>query len=200
MSPLLVVLYSILDVSRSPNQPSCPPGYFQYYGSNTVCRDLSLNTSTVTTASTTISITERDIGDGNSDTSYIVSLWIHSIPCIEPQITFEYEQLDVAHSTEFISIYDTYDYRIKKCQGNGGDDQQCGVWWTCLDKISLQMNQIHSYSVYTIRILKSANSDEHCSGSYSINARLTIVCNPNATPSPNAVTRMCLLSVPLFLL
>ena len=149
------------------------------------CDTANLNPQICKATSTTGNITDIDRGA----VSYYVDFYVaNSIPCIQPSITFQYEQIDIQATDEYISIYNNYGSLIKQCQGNGGSDTQCDVWWTCLNEYSLGITQINAYSTYTIRVFVSYEMDDLCSDSNAVNARLILTCNP--TPCPPTF-RMC---------
>ena len=140
------------------------------------CHSVNLNTSYCEETSTTVNICDIKY----IDPSYYIDFQINnSIPCYQPTLTFEYEQIDVLDSSEYLSIYNNYGL-IKQCQGNGLSDTQCGVWWACLSEhpLGTEIN-----SVYTIRVYISSESDAFCDRR-AINANVTIKCNQDQTPCP----------------
>ena len=108
--------------------PTLPAVTLQSCGTNQYCYTVYPDTSNLINAtSTTIRIADID---RNAAVSYHINFVTATIPCKGPVIKFEYEQIDVAYSYEYISIYNNNDILLQQCQGNGGVAAQCDVNYT----------------------------------------------------------------------
>eukprot|EP01084_Bolivina_argentea_P053583 98367_1 len=92
-----------------------------------------------TLTNTTVYITDID---RQSNVYFNITFIPRGHMCENPSITFEYEQIDVSFTTEYINIYDNANVLLKQCQGNGIADNQCNVWWMCLSQYNLNISQI----------------------------------------------------------
>eukprot|EP00483_Globobulimina_turgida_P005229 UN05239 len=81
---------------------------------------------------------------------------------INPSISFEYEQIDIEQASEYINIYDDEGVLLRECQGNGGADNQCDEWWTCLSNYNLNISQIDADTPYQIQLMTSLENDALC--------------------------------------
>eukprot|EP01084_Bolivina_argentea_P144015 252780_1 len=146
-------------------------------------------TTNITTTLVTIDNSGNDPDyDQYNPREYDIYFKSNGLKCVDPQITFEYEQIDIGHVTENIQVYDESNILIKDCQGNGGDDTQCGIWWTCLNNTKLNVNKSHTIDAndtYRIRLIEGYGTNDLCE-SKSINARLLITCNYYETQAPTS--------------
>ena len=184
---IAILLVSLVAISSSQSlypQLSC--------GTNTFCFSGPIDPSYFTETSKTI-----PIADGEPDTATSISYKIQftigdDAPCVNPSITFSYEQIDVGGSSEYISLYDDSNSLIQQCQGNGGDDTQCGVHWTCLTNKALDIDTIPSGTTYTITVKAAEKNDALCPASIKphifpvpikwwINAELVFKCDKGMT-------------------
>ena len=140
---------------------------------HTFCDSFSVypQNSEITSTVVTISHTDDD-----AETTFIVEFTVKHVACLNPTITFAYEQIDTLATNERIKIRDNDNNLIRNCQGNGGEDIQCGIWWTCLDQYSLGISEIPIGSTYKIYIVEGEGTDALCTDyhPYSINAKLTL--------------------------
>eukprot|EP01083_Nonionella_stella_P287868 979973_1 len=114
-----------------------------------------------------------------SDVYFNISFIPRGTDCLNPFITFEYEQIDISKITEYINIRDDTGILLKQCQGNGGRDTQCGVWWECLSDYNLGITQIKQDMPYQIQIMSSYDTHPLCftDHRWNINAQLHIRCD-----------------------
>eukprot|EP01084_Bolivina_argentea_P287213 492783_1 len=89
---------------------------------------------------TTTIVNITDI-DRSANVYFNITFIPRGAECHSPHITFEYEQIDISSNNEYISVFNNKGALLKKCQGNGGDDIQCNVWWQCLSNYSLGITQ-----------------------------------------------------------
>ena len=108
----------------------------------------------------------------------------NDIGCVNPSISFSYEQIDIGSNDECIEIYDS-DSLLTQCQGNGGSDTQCNVWWDCFNDMALEVKFIAPASTYLVSIKESEHNDALCgigNDTRSINAKLTLTCEEAFQP------------------
>eukprot|EP01084_Bolivina_argentea_P092079 165707_1 len=103
----------------------------------TWCSTINIYPSGENITTTTVNVI---LYDDNEGTEMNLSFVPQQRACTEPRITFEYEQIDISQSWEDITIFDNSRKVIKQCNGNGGYDAQCGVFWTCLSEYHLNTN------------------------------------------------------------
>ena len=160
ISIIILLLFNLLPANINATYTIC--------GTNRFCYNIS-----VYNTSTTVQI--QDI-DRNADTYFDINFIPIDKPCINPKISFTYEQIDVAGSDEYIDVYDNGTL-IQRCQGNGGPNHQCGIWWQCINT-TLDINQINVGTSYQVELVEARGHDARCSShSYSINAILTLTCS-----------------------
>eukprot|EP01083_Nonionella_stella_P275480 935548_1 len=121
----------------------------------------------------------------NNDLYFIIDLTSNGYDCVEPQISFTFEEIDFESKNEYIHIYDTHEVLITTCDGTA--DANCGVWLQCMDQQPLRdIRHIKVDENYTISIVQPRSVDALCN-SLSINAKLNITCS-SGTASPTSQT------------
>ena len=111
--------------------------------------------------------------------------------CISPQISFEYENIDLDHDYEWIDVFDYDGNIIERC----GNQHQCNTWnTTCIHDKKLGILKIEPDTTYKIFISIPGTVNAFCwNHNYVINAKLIFECKldtpsptlPNPTLSPN---------------
>eukprot|EP01083_Nonionella_stella_P102277 290817_1 len=110
----------------------------------------------------------------NRNTTFNVYVKPHTLPCIQPSITFEYELI-----VEYLIITNEDASWSTTCsEFNIG----CDMWSTCLQSVPIGTAQIDVDTVYAITIQDTADW-AMCAHGYDINARLTLTCQGTVPPS-----------------
>eukprot|EP01084_Bolivina_argentea_P132087 233086_1 len=130
---------------------------------------------------TTVNISDIDRG---SHIYFNIILTPRGRLCHNPFITFEYEQIDIALSTEYVDVINNDGTTIQRCQGNGGVDSQCNVWWTCLLDYNLGITQINVNESYQIQLMATSENDALCHH-LVLNAKLHLTIDGIVTPTVN---------------
>eukprot|EP01084_Bolivina_argentea_P163899 285050_1 len=133
------------------------------------------------------------INDDNGESYADITFTPHGADCIDPLITFTYEQIDISSIYENIHIRDNNGATIQNCQGNGLADTQCSTWWTCVDQQQLGVTIIPQDSSYKISLTEGYQTDDLCGGFVTMNATLLLICqgtdaptiDPTKTPTTN---------------
>eukprot|EP01084_Bolivina_argentea_P131174 231575_1 len=133
--------------------------------------------------------------DDTIDTNFIINIHINNLPCIDPEISFIFEEIDFANSAvgnvqEYISVYDDDGTHLKKCLGT--QDSNCNNWIECLNNRKVTSNIIYAGDIYTITIFEPESIDALCTPyhKYSIHAQFTFHCSaqtlsPTLAPTNN---------------
>ena len=109
--------------------------------------------------------------------------------CIQPTITFNYEEIDYDSSTEYINLYDENNNFIIKC--NSGTQYNCGSFDNCINQYQI-LNQQQKLPINKTKLILglelSDNVDELCTSitgkNLAMNAILTIQCNNDQSVIP----------------
>eukprot|EP01084_Bolivina_argentea_P102539 183697_1 len=170
----LPTVHPSLSPSDSTFTPSYSPTTMQLCGTNEWCRYVDIYPMQNQTTSFLVMITNED---DNADTYFYTYIRSNGNECIEPRISFSFEEIDFSSSTiEYLSIYDQNNMLIEKCLGN--TDANCGIWLQCVHNRALAVNKFGINETYKITIFEPRGVDALCSTyhPYSINAKLTITC------------------------
>merc|ERR1712228_729639 len=103
--------------------------------------------------------------------------------CYSPSITFEFERFDHDEPNKFIDIVDENRWRIRKC-GGYGNGSACGVIDICLNEYSFNIDAIEVNGDWFKITAVNSNGIMALCGDYTINASVTIHCEPNPTIDP----------------
>eukprot|EP01083_Nonionella_stella_P230359 814388_1 len=78
---------------------------------------------------------------------------IHNTHCVEPSISFSFEEIDFMTSDKFLQLFDNDNSEIQKCTGKV--DTGCGNWIKCFSALkSLGVNKIGKDETYVITIFE----------------------------------------------
>eukprot|EP01084_Bolivina_argentea_P066728 121653_1 len=107
--------------------------------------------------------------------------------CINPAISFDFQNIDYDDDTEYITLYDEHDTEIQICQG--GDHYCPAERSQCLDEYPLftDGSSIPTDRSYTITVVQSSEVHAICdiyNNTLAMNATLTFYCNSDATRAP----------------
>eukprot|EP01083_Nonionella_stella_P109312 318588_1 len=134
-------------------------------------------------------VTSQTINIQNPDdaqaTNFNIYITIQGSHCIEPTITFTFEEIDFSSSNEYLDVFDNDGSKVDRCSGTL--DSNCGNWMTCFTDRNLKASQISRGDTYMIRVYEPSSIDDLCSHDLSINANLTFTCSGN-TASPTSLT------------
>eukprot|EP01083_Nonionella_stella_P218145 782519_1 len=111
----------------------------------------------------------------NRNTTFNVYVKPHTLPCIQPSITFEYELI-----VEYLIITNEDASWSTTCSEFNIDG--CDMWSTCLQSVPIGTAQIDADTLYKITIQDTADW-AMCAHGYDINARLTLTCQGTVPPS-----------------
>eukprot|EP01083_Nonionella_stella_P295859 1005345_1 len=150
----------------------------------TWCYNIDIYPSNNSQTITTINVTDIY---RSSDVYSNINLTPKAHSCNNPTITFEYEQIDISASTEYIDVKDNSGILLQRCQGNGGSDVQCNVWWTCLTDYNLDVTHITTDTSYQIQLIASRQNNAFCTAyhPWSTNAKLHVTCDGTPIPTIN---------------
>eukprot|EP01084_Bolivina_argentea_P076003 137725_1 len=120
--------------------------------------------------------------------------------CINPSITFKYEQIDYEYFGNYIEIFNDENDKIIQCGGNGIIDDgmnynhnECGVFVDCITDYHLGTNTISVNNTYKISIFESQSVQAKCISNHllSLNPILILACNNHLTHSiPTVIPTM----------
>lgn len=104
-------------------------------------------------------------------------------PCISPEISFAYEDIDLQWDTQYIDVFDAEENLIERC----GSEDECGQWnTTCINSRKLGLLQIEPNNVYTVTIRVPSGVNAWCwEHNYAVRAKIKLKCNLD-TPEPTA--------------
>eukprot|EP01083_Nonionella_stella_P254471 874377_1 len=119
----------------------------------------------------------------NQDTNFEIYITIQGSDCIEPTITFTFEEIDFSSSNEYLDVFDNDGSKVARCRGTR--DRNCGIWRTCFADRNLKASQINRGDTYMIRVFEPNSLSDNCAHGLSINAKLTFTCS-NKTASPTS--------------
>eukprot|EP01084_Bolivina_argentea_P027947 51960_1 len=121
----------------------------------------------------------------NVSTYFYIFFNTHNFDCMYPTIKFEFEHIDYDSTFEYIRIINDNGSLITTC-GNLSRNT-CGKFETCIDNISIGVDNIEINKTYQILIVESLHVDALCpmKHNYSINAGLTLTCSIYSTETKN---------------
>ena len=176
-------------------------------GENRYCYYENIYPPTSGNYSKDIIIQQADINDFVYFDIFITS---RKNECIQPTITFLYEEIDYNSFTEYIKVLDENNVQIAECRSI---QSGCGSFATCLNQYQLNVQRIGVNATYKIGLELSDEVDALCvsvgGSGLAMNAILRIECNndqstitaipttpfPTSSPSsaPTTVCSDCLL-------
>ena len=147
-------------------------------GAHNFCYYVDLYPMIGAETSLTVNIANTDSGMQSNST---VIATIHDHHCVNPSISFVFEEIDFNLPSEYITLYDDDGSFIKKCRGA---NDYCSNWVTCLTQRALNVDKIKKGETYEIMLFESNGLQNFCEAhDYSTNAQLTIHCSED-TASP----------------
>ena len=148
---------------------------------NTYCiyKDITPSNTTITEFIVQVNL-ESNLGSSYGINATI-ELAVHDNPCISPEISFEYEDIDLDNTPEWIDVYDAEMKLIERC----GSEWKCGQWnTTCIKDRKLGIVSIAPNNAYPLTIKVSKNVNSLCfQHDYVIQSRIRFRCNLD-TPQP----------------
>ena len=173
---LFVLLLSLPSIvcsqNGNPTRISC--------GTNKFCYSVDLyphSGTIITSPLINISSTSENIVE-----TFDIEFTSNGYDCINPSITVLFEEIDYWESWEYFDVRDESGRLIKRCSGT--EDENCGLWKTCLKDRNLGIGQIDTGAAYTMSITTSEGFNLFCS--HSFNTQLSLKCSPpTVSPSYN---------------
>eukprot|EP01084_Bolivina_argentea_P133995 236429_1 len=167
---ILLLIYFITNITNAQTQYIC--GGHNVLNSIFWCIDMIPAIYSPTSHQITLSKN----ADG-TDYYFHVSFTVIDRDCIEPRITFKYEQIDYDETGEYLNVYD-HNNIAAICKN---DTNVCGSFATCLNNVTLNVDKITKFTTYRIDIYQSSGVNNLCN-SKSINAIVTLSCYPPPPP------------------
>eukprot|EP01084_Bolivina_argentea_P133998 236440_1 len=130
---ILLLIYFITNITNAQTQYTC--------GTNNWCIDMI----PAIYSPTSHQITFSKNADSTA-TNFYASFTSMERDCIEPRITFKYEQIDYDDNGEYLKVYDNNNVSLSTCSTS----HACGSFAICVNNVALNVDKITKFTTYRI--------------------------------------------------